>query len=68
MKTDNSTHIYLLISGFVFLIVALAHILRVAYHIALIMGSIQIPMSLSIIAAIICLIFSVWAFWLAIKK
>jgi len=65
METKKNITSYLVISGFIFGIVAVAQLLRVIYQLALQIGSINIPMSLSVIAAAIALVLSIWAFWLA---
>ena len=52
----------LLVSGYVFGIIALAHLLRIIFKSDLIIASVNIPMEVSYIGFVITLLFSIWMF------
>ena len=68
MNIQYGIKAFLVVSGIIFLLVALAHMLRIAYQISFLIGSVNVPMSLSVIATIIALALSALAFWLAGRK
>ena len=52
----------LIVSGFVFTVVALMHILRLVYHWSVVIAGIIIPESVSVIAVILTGILAIWMF------
>jgi hypothetical protein len=59
-----SQKLYLSITGFVFLLVGVFHLLRLVYHWPIIVGPRTIPYALSFIGCPVSLGYSVWAAWL----
>lgn len=61
------TKVYLLVSGIIFGLVAIAHAVRLLNHLPILINGISVPMGISwtgvFAAAILCL----WAFWAAKK-
>ena len=58
----------LIVSGVVFSIVALMHLLRIIYHWQILIVEYTIPMSVSIIALIISTLLALWMFSAAKKN
>lgn len=58
----------LIIAGIIFSIVALAHLLRVIYHLDIIIAGYTIPISVSIIAFFVAIILALWMFTSAAKS
>lgn len=52
----------LITAGFVFLFVAIMHLLRVIYRVKIVAGTKEIPLSLSILAFVISGALAVWMF------
>jgi hypothetical protein len=55
-------NIALKVSGIVFAIVALAHLIRIYYHSHIVVSGYTIPMEVSYIGFIIALVLSIWMF------
>ena len=57
-----NTNAYPLVSGIVFLVVALAHGVRAVLGLQLLVGTTNIPISLSWLAAVVAAALAVWGF------
>jgi len=64
MKKDNA----LLVAGFVFSLVALAHLLRLILGSEIMVSGYTIPQNVSVIALIVALLLAVWMFKARGKK
>ncbi len=60
--------LYLVISGFVFLMVAVFHALRLVYQWPIIVGPRTIPYALSFVGCPVSFGYFVWAMWLVFKR
>lgn len=56
------------VAGSVFLIIALAHILRVAMMTHATVNHVYVPQKVSVLAAVVLLALAVWMFKAAVKK
>ncbi len=63
-----SEKLYLIISGVVFLLVGIFHLLRLVYHWPIVVGTRVIPHSLSYVGFPVSIGYSVWAGWLLHRK
>jgi len=52
----------LLVAGLIFLLVALAHLLRLVFSVEIMIAGTVIPQNLSIVASIVALILAIWMF------
>lgn len=52
----------LIVSGVFFTILAVIHILRLAYHWSVVVGGVIIPESVSVIAIILAVVLAIWMF------
>jgi hypothetical protein len=59
--------LYLIISGAVFLLVAIFHLLRLVYQWPIVVGTTTIPFLLSYAGLPVSAGYAVWAFWLLRK-
>jgi 1,4-dihydroxy-2-naphthoate octaprenyltransferase len=59
-----SQKLYLIVSGFIFLLVGILHLLRLVNHWPIVVGSTTIPYALSYAGCPISIGYSVWAAWL----
>ncbi len=62
-----SRKLYLILSGSIFLLVALLHLLRLIYHWPIVVGTWTPPYSISYGGFLVALGLSLWAYWLARK-
>lgn len=62
----NSTYVALVVSGVIFGLIALMHLLRLAYSAKVTIGSRSIPMWVSVLGFVIPLVLSLWMFRLSI--
>ncbi|WP_013325042.1 hypothetical protein [Gloeothece verrucosa] len=53
---------YLIVSGLIFALIGLLHLIRIIYHWPAIVGVWTVPLSMSFIAIIITAVLAVWAF------
>lgn len=60
--------LYLIISGAIFFLVGIFHLLRLVYHWPIIVGTTMVPHALSYIGCPVSLGYSVWACWLLRRK
>ena len=56
--------LYLILSGAVFLLVGLFHLLRLVYHWPIVVGATTVPFALSYVGCPASLAYSAWAVWL----
>ena len=56
--------LYLILSGIVFLLVSVLHLLRLIYHVPVVVGTTEIPMALSYVGFPAALACCLWAGWL----
>lgn len=68
MSRDIWQSLYLVISGAIFLLVAVFHLLRLIYHWPIVVGTRVIPYSLSYVGFPVSFGYSVWAAWLLRRK
>ncbi|MBZ5671553.1 MAG: hypothetical protein LAO04_17730 [Acidobacteriia bacterium] len=68
MSRDIWQSLYLVISGAIFLLVAVFHLLRLIYHWPIVVGTRVIPHSLSYVGFPVSIGYSVWAAWLLRRK
>jgi len=59
-----SRKLYLILSGFIFLLVAVFHLLRLMYHWPVVIGPRTIPFALSYVGCPASTAYCVWAIWL----
>jgi len=64
MKGSLLLKLYLVISGTIFVLVALFHLFRLIYHWPIVVGGSTIPPLLSYIGFPVSTGYAVWAFWL----
>jgi hypothetical protein len=60
--------LYLIISGTIFFLVGVFHLLRLVYHWPIIVGTTVVPGELSYIGCPVSLGYSIWACWLLFRK
>ena len=56
--------LYLILSGFVFFLVAILHLLRLIYHWPIVVGTTTVPYALSYVGFPGSTAYCVWAIWL----
>jgi hypothetical protein len=59
-----SRKLYLILSGFIFLLVAAFHLLRLIYHWPIVVGTTRIPFVLSYVGLPASMAYCAWAIWL----
>ena len=57
--------LYLIISGVIFALIALFHLMRIMFHWSAMVGAWTIPFSISLIAIMVAAILTIWAFRLS---
>jgi uncharacterized membrane protein YozB (DUF420 family) len=62
----NSTHLALAVSGVIFGLIAIMHLLRLAYSAKVTIGDRAIPMWVSVLGFVIPLCLSLWIFRLSV--
>jgi len=62
-----SRKLYLILSGFIFLLVAVFHLLRLVEHWPIIVGTTAIPYALSYVGLPGSTAYCVWAVWLLVR-
>lgn len=60
--------LYLILSGFIFLLVAVFHLLRLVYHWPVVVGTTTIPYGLSYLGLPGSTAYCVWAVWLLSRE
>jgi hypothetical protein len=65
---DMSIKLYLAISGVIFFLVGILHLLRLLYHWPIIYGTMIVPHALSYGGFPVSIGYSVWACWLLFRK
>jgi hypothetical protein len=60
--------LYLIISGAIFLLVGIFHLLRLLYHWPIVVGTRTVPYALSYVGCPVSFAYSVWAAWLLRRK
>jgi hypothetical protein len=63
-----SKKLYLIISGFIFLLVGIFHLFRLIYHWPIVVGTRSVPFLLSYIGFPASIGYSFWAAWLLHRK
>ena len=63
-EDDMSKNLYLIISGAIFLLVGIFHLLRLVYQWPIVVGTQMIPQSLSYVGFPVATGYAVWAYWL----
>jgi hypothetical protein len=64
MKNSLVLKLYLAVSGAIFLLVGLFHLLRLIRHWSIVVGATPIPPLLSCVGFPVATGYAVWAFWL----
>ena len=59
-----SRKLYLILSGFVFLLVAVLHFFRLVHHWPIVVGTTTIPYALSYVGLPVSAAYCAWAVWL----
>ncbi len=67
MKTNLVLKLYLVVSGAIFLLVGLLHLLRLIYHWPIVVGAFTVPQFLSYVGFPVATGYAMWAFWLLRK-
>ena len=67
MKGSVSLKLYLLLSGSIFFLVGVLHLLRLVYHWPLVLGTYPVPHALSFIGFPVATGYAIWAFSLCRK-
>lgn len=62
--TSVSHRVYLVLSGSIFFMVSLLHMLRLLYHWPIVVGPWAVPYSLSYVGFPVAFAYGIWAFWL----
>ena len=62
-----SRKLYLVLSGTIFLLVALLHLLRIVYHLPVVVGALTVPQFVSYVGLPVACGLSLWAYWLVRK-
>ena len=68
MSYEISKKLYLIISGAIFLLVGVFHLLRLIYHWPIVEGTRAIPFALSYVGFPAAIGYAVWAYWLLRRK
>ncbi len=63
-----SQRLYLIISGTIFFLVGIFHLLRLVYHWPIVVGARTIPYGLSYVGFPVAIGYCVWAAWLLRRK
>lgn len=63
-----NTRIPLVVAGIIFLLVALAHLLRLVVHFTIMAAGYALPMTVSYVGFVIALVLAIWMFLAALKK
>ena len=63
-----SQKLYLIISGAIFLLVGIFHLLRLVYQWPIVVGTRMVPYSLSYVGFPASIGYSVWACWLVCRR
>jgi hypothetical protein len=63
-----SQKLYLIISGAIFFLVGIFHLLRLVYGWPIVVGTRMVPYSLSCVGFPVSIGYSVWACWLLFRK
>jgi hypothetical protein len=63
-----SQKLYLIISGAIFFLVGIFHLLRLVYHWPIVVGTRIVPYALSYVGFPASIGYSVWACWLLYRK
>jgi hypothetical protein len=63
-----SQKVYLIISGAIFFLVGIFHLLRLVYHWPIIVGTMMVPHALSYVGCPVSFGYFVWACWLLFRK
>jgi hypothetical protein len=63
-----SQKLYLIISGAIFLLVGIFHLLRLVYHWPIVVGTTSMPYLLSYVGFPVSIGYCVWACWLLCRK
>jgi hypothetical protein len=63
-----SKKLYLIISGSIFFLVGMFHLLRLVYHWPIVVGTRAVPQSLSYVGFPVASGYCVWAYWLLRKR
>jgi uncharacterized membrane protein len=61
---ELSRKLYLALSGTIFLLVGLLHLLRLVYHLPVVVGPKVVPFALSYVGFPVATAYAVWAWWL----
>ena len=62
-----SRKLYLILSGTIFFLVALLHLLRLVYHWTVVVGTFVVPHWVSYVGFLASVGYCLWAYWLARK-
>ncbi len=68
MKRDLALKLYLVVSGAVFLLVAVFHLFRLLHGWPILVGSASIPLALSYVGLPASTGYTVWAVWLLRRR
>jgi hypothetical protein len=68
MSKELSKRLYLAISGGIFLLVGVFHLLRLIYHWPIVVGTRAIPFALSYVGFPASIGYAIWACWLLRRK
>ncbi len=68
MSYNTSKKLYLAISGAIFLLVGIFHLLRLIYHWPIVVGTRTVPYALSYVGFPASIGYFVWACWLLRRK
>jgi hypothetical protein len=68
MSEEISKKLYLIISGGIFFLVGVFHLLRLIYQWPVLVGTRTIPYALSYVGFPVATGYAVWAYWLFRKK
>jgi len=68
MSYEISKKLYLIISGAIFLLVGIFHLLRLIYHWPIVVGTRVVPYALSYVGFPVAIGYAVWAYWLLRRK
>lgn len=64
MNKDMSKKLYLAVSGGIFFLVGIFHLLRLIYQWPIVVGARTIPHALSYVGFPVAIAYAVWAYWL----
>ena len=68
MSYEISKKLYLIISGAIFLLVGVFHLLRLIYHWPIVVGTRAVPHALSYVGFPVAIGYAVWAYWLLRRR